>query len=106
VNPILAEEMAWSFAQLVKRNGTALDEYLDREFARLLPKGSDRRACIAIALTREWVCLEDYGLKAYGRDYYIQGPAFEHEKRRRHESLHGIGSYPREEWEDAGKILP
>lgn len=99
MNPILLEEMAWSFAQLVARKGICIDTYADGEFSRFVPSARDRRACIAFALTREWVSLEEYGHRVYGQDFYKHGPKFFHEKRRRHEALHGIGSYPREDWE-------
>ena len=99
MNPIVLEEMAWSFAHIIGTKGICIDEYADAQLSRLLPRAVDRRAVIAVALTKEWVALEDYGQRVYGRDYYILGPRYHAEKRARHEGAHGIGSYPREDWE-------
>lgn len=104
MNPTELEEMAWTLANNVSRKGVALAEYHDDYLAKLFIKAKDRRAIFAFALMKGWVALEDYGAKAYGRDYYIVGPSFHKDKRDRYEKLHGIGSYPREDWEDAGPI--
>lgn len=92
--PIVLDEMAYSFAAYVARSGFVLDVRADTHFATLLPSGADRRAAIAIALSRKWIATEE---RPNGRLMYVVCGAFWREKNARFERTHGIGSAPREE---------
>jgi hypothetical protein len=97
---LVLEEMAWTVAMTVARSGVIIDDGLELRLTPLLPRGEDRRAAVALALLRGWIALEDYGHRTYGRDFYVVGDRFHRDKRARYEKLHGIGTYPREDWED------
>lgn len=97
VTPTVCEEMAWSFASRVVAQGIVRDARADAELARSFPRASDRRAIAGLALLRGWLEMET---RDWGATFYVTGPHFYRDMRARHERLHGIGSAPREEWED------
>lgn len=95
MTPTILEAAAWGFAVRVTMNEPWHEDRADAELERLYPKARDRRALVAFALLKGWVVLGDGGR-------YEVGLALEPERRRRYEALHGIGRYPREDWQCDG----
>lgn len=108
-DPLIIEELAWLFAFRVWRYEPLLESRADEEFCRLVASASLRRAVAGMALLRGWVRMDEMPPAAFGphagETFYTVGPTFHRDRRDRHERLHGIGSYPLEDWETMAKRL-